>query len=98
MSEQHEPFSPHRVDESIEQLTSTSQSDNASREQMRIDPNARLVHDLQKLYGLECKRYLQALQRVEDRLVERHITPSEQLPSSGSDSSSSTDGKFNKEY
>ena len=69
MSEQHEPFSPHHVDESIEQLTSTGQSDNASREQASIDPSARLVHDLQEFYSLERKRYLQALQRVEDRLV-----------------------------
>jgi len=78
MSEQHEPFSPQRVDESIEQLASTSRSDDISREQTGRDPNARLVHDLQKLYGFERKKYLQALQRVEDRLIERHITRSEQ--------------------
>ncbi len=56
MSEQHEPFSPHHVDESIEQLTSTSQSDNVARESMYIDPSARLVHDLQQLYGFERKK------------------------------------------
>ncbi|HZO75495.1 MAG TPA: hypothetical protein VFB60_25045 [Ktedonobacteraceae bacterium] len=78
MSEQHEPFSPHRVDESIDQLTSTSRSDNVSCELTSIDPSARLVHDLQKLYGFERKRYQQALQRVEDRLIERHISQAEQ--------------------
>ncbi len=77
MSEQRDPFFPRRVDESIEQLSSTNRLDNSAREQEYADPNARLIRDMQRLYGLEHERYLRALQRVEDRLVEQRITRDE---------------------
>src|SRR5579872_2889491 len=77
MSEQHDPFLPHRVDESIEQLASTSQSDGALHEQTDTDLDAHLVRDLRKLHDSERQRYQQALQRVENRLVEQHITREE---------------------
>lgn len=73
MSEQHDPFFPHRVDESIEQLASTKQSDGVSREGEHLEPSERLVRDLQQLYSPEHERYRRALQRVEGRLVEQHI-------------------------
>lgn len=74
MPEHNDFFSPHRVDESVEQLFARDQSMRASRFQGSADPNARLVEDLQKLYSLERKQYLRALQRVENRLVEQYAT------------------------
>ncbi len=73
MSEQYDPFSPHRVDESVEHLASTSPFDDTTS----IEPEKRVVRDLQRLYGPEHKQYLRAIQRVEDRLVERYVTKSE---------------------
>ena len=73
MSEQHDPFSPQRVDESIEDLSAAEPA-----AQMSVEPGARLVRDMQRLYGLERKQYLRALQRVEDRLIARHIPYAEQ--------------------
>lgn len=67
MSEQYDPFLPHHVDESIEQISSMG-------EQIRTDRDAHLISALQKLYDPERERYQQALQRVEDRLVERYIS------------------------
>ncbi len=73
MLEQHDPFFPHRVDESIEQLASTKQSDGVSREGEHLEPSERLVRNLQQLYGPEHERYRRALQRVENRLMEQYI-------------------------
>lgn len=73
MSEQYDPFSPHRVDESVEHLASTSPFDDTTP----IEPEKRMVRDMQRLYGPEHKQYLRALQRVEDRLVERYVTKGE---------------------
>ncbi len=80
MSDQHDPFLPHSVDESIEYLTSTNQTGNSLSGPIPINatgPDVRLIHELQKLYGSEHTRYLQALQRVEDRLVEQRLAQAE---------------------
>jgi WD40 repeat protein len=74
MSEQHDPFSPQHVDESVEQLSAAGQFD----PRRQAEPNARLVRDMQRLYGLERKQYLRALQRVQDRLVAQRISTDEQ--------------------
>src|SRR5690348_11385908 len=74
MPEQRDPFFPRRVDESIEELTSITRSDGAFH---AGDSNARLVRDMQRLYGLDRRRYQRALQRVEDRLVARRLTRGE---------------------
>lgn len=76
MSEQDKFFSPQHVDESLEQLISPERSGNVFPRLGRLNPNERLVQDLQDTYGLERRSYQQALQRVEDRLVERHSTSS----------------------
>lgn len=81
MSEQYDPFSPHRVDESIEQLSSTG-PDDSERLQARIDPNEQLVRAMQQLYSLEREQYQRALKRVENRLVGLSITRRDQLVSS----------------
>ena len=77
MPEPRDPFFPRRVDESIEQLTSAPQSNGAFHAD---DPNARLIHDMQRLYDLDRKRYQRALQRVEDRLVAQRLTRGESSP------------------
>jgi WD40 repeat protein len=74
MPEQRDPFFPRRVDESIEELTSITRSDGAFH---AGDSNARLVRDMQRLYGLDRRRYQRALQRVEDRLVAQRLTRGE---------------------
>lgn len=77
MPEQRDPFFPHRVDESIEELTAITRSDGALH---AGDPNARLIRDMQRLYGLDRKRYQRALQRVEDRLVAQRLARGESSP------------------
>ena len=77
MPAHNDPFFPHRVDESVEQLASTNPFDNVTDAQPSMDVNERLVHDMQKLYSLERKRYQRALQRVEDRLVAHYTTSSD---------------------
>lgn len=77
MPEQRDPFFPHRVDESIEQLASTTRSDGAFQSS---DPNARLIRDMQRIYDLDRKRHQRALQRVEDRLVAQRLTRGESHP------------------
>ena len=69
----HDPFSPQRVDES---LASLSAADPVA--QMNMEPDARLVRDMQWLYGLTREQYLRSLQRVERRLIERHFPIDEQ--------------------
>ncbi len=69
----HDPFSPQRVDES---LASLSAAEPAAR--MSMEPDARLVRDMQRFYGPKRKQYLRALQRVEKRLIERHFLIDEQ--------------------
>jgi WD40 repeat protein len=71
MAEQYDPFLPHRVDESIEHVTSTA---NDMSEQMRTNQDVRLISALQRQYGPEHERYQQALRRVEKRLVEQYIS------------------------
>lgn len=73
MSEQDDLLSPHGVDESIERLSVGNQSE--GREPMT--PTARLMRDMQQLYGVEHKHYLRALQRVEKRLVAQRVPPRE---------------------
>lgn len=69
----HDPFSPQRVDESISSLSAAEPAAQTS-----VEPDARLVRDMQRLYGLERKQYLRALQRVEKRLIARHLPTDEQ--------------------
>jgi WD40 repeat protein len=75
MSEYNDPFFPQNVDESIEHLSSTRQSN--TRGKQHVDANAHLIHDLDKFYGAEHKRHQQALQRVEDRLVRQYTAHGE---------------------
>ncbi len=75
-----DPFFPRRVDESVEQLASTAPSGNPAHMQPPMDANERLVRDMHRLYSLERKRYQRALQRVEDRLVERYTGRSSERP------------------
>src|SRR5579883_1307123 len=76
MPEHNDPFFPHRVDESVEQLASTNPFDNVMDALPSMDANKRLVRDMQKLYSVERKRYQRALQRVEDRLIAHYTTSS----------------------
>ncbi|EFH83744.1 WD40 repeat domain-containing protein [Ktedonobacter racemifer] len=69
MNEHNEPFSPQRVDESIEEMLTTGQPHLPG--QRSEDVNVRLVQDLQRVYDPEFTRYQQVLQRVEERLVEQ---------------------------
>ena len=80
MSEQNDFFSPQHVDESIHLLSSPEQAGNMLPWQIRMQPDARLVHDLQDTYNLERESYLRALQRVEDRLVAQRLTGSQPGP------------------
>jgi WD40 repeat protein len=64
----HDPFSPERVDESLTSLFASESS-----AQMSMEIEARLVRDMQRLYSLKREQYLDALQRVEQRLIERHV-------------------------
>ena len=80
MPAQDDPFFPHRVDESVEQLASSAPFDNPMDALPPIDASERLVRDMQEMYGLERKRYQRALQRVEDRLVERYTTHADGRP------------------
>lgn len=77
MFEQPDPFSSQHVEESIDLFSANDLPPDAFGEQARLNPNERLIHDMQKLYAFERKRYLRALQRVEDRLVEQYVTNSE---------------------
>jgi WD40 repeat protein len=73
MSEQYDPFFPQNVDESVEQFTSINQADSALHGPMLTNQEAQLIANLQKFHRPEHERYQQALQRVENRLVERYI-------------------------
>jgi WD40 repeat protein len=77
MFQEPDAFSSQRVEETIEQLSVNDPSLTSANEQARLKPDARLVHDMQALYGIERKRYQRALQRVEDRLVEQYVTKGE---------------------
>lgn len=74
MPEQSDPFSPHRVDESIEQFFSIEQPDDTSPTPAHAEPQEQLIRDMQRLYDPERRQYLRAMQRVEDRLIVQHIT------------------------
>ncbi|GHO56787.1 WD40 repeat domain-containing protein [Ktedonobacter robiniae] len=69
MNEHNEPFSPQRVDESIEEILTMGQEYLPGQQPEDVD--VRLVQDLQRVYDPEFKRYQQVLQRVEERLVEQ---------------------------
>lgn len=69
MNEHNEPFSPQRVDESIEEMLTAGQPHLPG--QRSEDADIRLVQDLQRVYDPEFTRYQQVLQRVEERLVEQ---------------------------
>ncbi|GHO78498.1 hypothetical protein KSD_62690 [Ktedonobacter sp. SOSP1-85] len=69
MNEYNEPFSPQRVDESIEEMLTAGQPHLPG--QRSEDVNIRLVQDLQRVYDPEFTRYQQVLRRVEERLVEQ---------------------------
>lgn len=79
MFQQPDKLSSQRVEETIDQLSVNDPSLMSTSEQARLNPDARLVHDMQKLYAFERKRYQRALQRVEDRLVEQYVTKDERL-------------------
>ncbi|HEY4387717.1 MAG TPA: hypothetical protein VGN34_24965, partial [Ktedonobacteraceae bacterium] len=79
MSELHDPFFPQHVDESIEHLASSNQTNDIFHGQKaNADPDMHLIQDLQQLYGIERKRYQQALQRVENRLMEQSLVREKQ--------------------
>jgi len=80
MPAQNDPFFPHRVDESVEQLASGAPSDNSTDMQPPTDASERLVREMQELYDFERKRYQRALQRVEDRLVKHYTAHTERPP------------------
>ena len=69
MNEYNEPFSPQRVDESIEEILTTGQPSLPGQWSAEVD--VRLVKDLQHIYGSESTHYQQVLQRVEERLVQQ---------------------------
>ncbi|HTK10055.1 MAG TPA: hypothetical protein VL485_22975 [Ktedonobacteraceae bacterium] len=74
MSEPHDPFFPQHVDESIEHLASSNQANDIFHGQRaEVDRDTHLIHDLQQIYSVERKRYQQALQRVENRLMEQSL-------------------------
>lgn len=70
MFSQPDPFSSQRVEEFLEEFFINNQPRTTLNEQTQVNPNAQLINDMQKFYTVERKRYFQALQRVEDRLVE----------------------------
>lgn len=69
----HDPFSPQHVDESLTSLFAAE-----PEAQTSMEPEARLVRDMQRLYGPKRERYLRVLRRVETRLTERHFPIDEQ--------------------
>lgn len=73
MPEQYDPFSPQRIDEALAQLSSVGPAESSSPGPHHADPPVRLVQDLQELYGPERRSYEQALQRVENRLLQQHV-------------------------
>jgi len=77
MFQQPDAFSSQHVEETIDRLSVNDPSLTFANEQAHLNPDARLVHDMQALYAFERRRYQRALQRVEDRLVEQFVTKGE---------------------
>src|SRR5262245_25637042 len=73
MSEQYDPLSPHRVDETIEHYTPERPSELSPNEQR---PDTQVIQAMHRKYSRDHRAYQQALQRVEKRLLEQYEHPS----------------------
>lgn len=80
MADQHEAFSPQNVDETLARLAHTDRLQGFQHGQEHTHQDQRLVRGLQQLYNLERQDYQQALQRVEDRLLEQRLTRTGKVP------------------